>query len=163
MTVTWIGRWLGGSVAGLVAVLMFALMAVTFFDVLGRYLFNAPILGGTEATEVILACLVFAGLPRITARDEHITIDLFDAAIPQAWRGGRDAAVYLFSAVILAVVTVVVWRLGGRIGASGAQTDILAIPLEPVAYFISVLCGAACLILLAKVFRSLQRRSNPAA
>ena len=60
------------------AALMFCLMLLTCVDVVGRYFFNKPVTGGFELTEMLLAALIFAGLPLVTLRGDHITVDLFD-------------------------------------------------------------------------------------
>jgi hypothetical protein len=60
-------RWLRRGLGGLASALLFFMMALTFVDVVGRYLFNTPVYGGFEMTEVALATLIFAGLPLVTA------------------------------------------------------------------------------------------------
>ena len=54
------------------------MVALTFVDVLGRRLFNTPVFGATDITEHLMAVIVFAGLPLLTARRGHLSIDLFD-------------------------------------------------------------------------------------
>ena len=48
------------------------LMLITFVDVVSRYLFNLPLRGGFEATELMLLVLIFAGLPLVSHADEHV-------------------------------------------------------------------------------------------
>ena len=45
---------------------------------LGRYVLNKPLTGGFELTEMMLAALIFCGLPLVSQRREHIVIDTFD-------------------------------------------------------------------------------------
>ena len=66
------------------AVVLFAMMTITAVDVAGRYLFNRPIAGGFELTEILLAALIYCGLPLVSARREHIVIDTFDPLFSQA-------------------------------------------------------------------------------
>jgi len=40
--------------------------------------------GGFEMTEMLLARSSSAGLPLVTLRGDHITVDLFDAVTPRA-------------------------------------------------------------------------------
>ena len=66
--VHWATRLLGLGAA----VLLFAMMVLTFVDVWGRYFFNSPVPGGFEVTELMMAALIFAGLPLATgARRAH--------------------------------------------------------------------------------------------
>ena len=43
--------------------MLFAMMALTFVDVIGRYVVNSPLLGAYELTEVLLALVVFGAVP----------------------------------------------------------------------------------------------------
>src|SRR6516225_12120918 len=60
------------------AVLLFGLMSLTTADVIGRYLFNWPLRGAFEITELLLLTLIFAGLPLASRADEHVTLDFID-------------------------------------------------------------------------------------
>ena len=64
------------------AVVLFCLMMLTCVDVVGRYFFSKPVPGGFEITEMLLAALIFAGLPLVTLRDDHVTVDLLDPVTP---------------------------------------------------------------------------------
>ena len=48
------------------AVVLFLMMMVTAVDVIGRYLFNTPLAGGFELTEMMLAALGCAWPPNPT-------------------------------------------------------------------------------------------------
>ena len=65
--VVWLDRALGTAAA----VLLFCLMALTTADVVGRYIFNWPIRGAFEITELLLLTLIFAGLPLASRADEN--------------------------------------------------------------------------------------------
>ena len=68
--------------------LLFGLMVLTTVDVIGRYIFNWPLRGAFEITELLLLTLIFAGLPLVSRADEHVTLDFIDtAARPSAAAG----------------------------------------------------------------------------
>ncbi len=46
--------------------MLLAMMGLTVADVLGRYLLGAPITGATELTEMMLAAVIFLGLPAVS-------------------------------------------------------------------------------------------------
>src|SRR5712691_5124568 len=73
----WLDRVLGAAAAGL----LFFLMALTTADVIGRYIFNWPLRGAFEITELLLLTLIFAGLPRGRAR--HPRFHRHDARGPR--------------------------------------------------------------------------------
>lgn len=62
-------------------VTLLAMVALTFADVLGRHLFNAPIYGAKDVTEHLMAIIVFCGLPLLTSSRGHLAVDLFDRFI----------------------------------------------------------------------------------
>lgn len=75
------------AVSGVLVALLFAMVALTFVDVLGRRLFNTPVFGANDITEHLMAVIIFAGLPLITARRGHLSIDLLDKWLLQPqWR-----------------------------------------------------------------------------
>src|SRR5262245_66592816 len=75
--VVWLDRVLGTAAA----ILLFCLMALTTADVVGRYIFNRPIRGAFEITELLLLTLIFAGLPLASRADEHVTLDFIDMVL----------------------------------------------------------------------------------
>jgi TRAP-type C4-dicarboxylate transport system permease small subunit len=60
---------------------LFAMMLLTFVDVIGRYGFHRSIFGAAEIIEQLMMLTVFAGLAFITAKNEHITVTLMEGLI----------------------------------------------------------------------------------
>ena len=89
-------RVVAPALGALAALVLFAMMMLTCVDVIGRYFFSRPIFGGFELTEMMLAAMIFLGLPLVTLRNEHVTVDVLDSdhaglAVPHpAHRGLRD-------------------------------------------------------------------------
>ena len=52
------------------------LVLITVIDVFGRYLLGVPLPGTSEITEIILAILIYIGLPYISKNEEHISVSL---------------------------------------------------------------------------------------
>jgi TRAP-type C4-dicarboxylate transport system permease small subunit len=132
----------------LAAAVLFALMLLTCADVAGRYFFNAPIWGGFEVTEMLLAALIFAGLPLVTLRNEHVTVDLFDAVLP-AWLLRIQHV--LACAIGFACTAFLAWRLWQRAAtlyAAGETTAQLKIPLAWLCYGMAALMAMTAVALL---------------
>ncbi|NIY94792.1 TRAP transporter small permease [Salipiger sp. HF18] len=140
---------LRAALAVLGGILLMALMGMTVTDVIGRYLFNAPLRGATELTELLLAAVVFLGLPAVALADEHVTVDLVTDRLPRAAQPWRLAAAGLFSAVVLAVVAWRVWVYASQIGGYGGTTTTLAIPIAPLGYFCAICTGVGALLTAA--------------
>ena len=147
------GPWLNRLADGVSAAVLFALMAMTCIDVVGRYFFNAPLDGATELTQLMLGVIVFAVLPAVCQREEHISVDLLDRWFPRALTAPRNTVLNLLMAVMMAVVCWRVWLLAELTADYGDATEFLAIPLAPITYFIAVLSGAAALAFAANAAR----------
>ena len=68
---------------GLVAaVALFAMMALTFADVIGRKLLGASIPGSLELTELLMLAVIFVALPLTSLHGEHVVFDLLESVLP---------------------------------------------------------------------------------
>src|SRR5262249_10768590 len=78
--------WLDRALGSTAAILLSRLMALTTSDVIGGYIFNWPIRGAFEITELLLLTLIFAGLPLASRADEHVTLDFIDMVLSDSGR-----------------------------------------------------------------------------
>lgn len=134
------------------SVILFLMMLLTFVDVVARYLFNFPLRGGFEVTELMLLVLIFAGLPLVSHADEHVTMDFIDRLLPEA---GRRLLVRAVHAVCAAVMFFLTWQVSikaGRIAGYGDTTDVLKITVGPFVYFMAAMILLTGLVHLYKVF-----------
>jgi TRAP-type C4-dicarboxylate transport system permease small subunit len=137
------------------------MMLVTVADVGGRFLFNRPLHGAFEATEVMMGLIVFLALPLATRRREHITVTLLEPYLPEWLKRG---AALLFGLVCAAVCGLLAWRLGlhgERLLRVGEVTLELRIPRGGIATAMSWLMWAACAAFLLDAVAAL--RGRPAA
>ncbi len=139
-----LGFWLTAVPEGASSAVLFALMAMTCVDVIGRELLGAPLDGATELTQLMLAVVVFAILPSVCLREEHVSVDLLDIWFPDRLVPLRQAILNAIMAAALGFVAWRVWIIGVREAEYGDATEFLEIRLAPVTYFIAVLsaCGA---------------------
>lgn len=137
------------------------MMALTFVDVIGRYFFNAPVPGGFEITELLLATLIFCALPLVSLYGEHVTVDLFDTFIPGSVRHIREAIISLLSGIILFVMSVQIWDKAVESQSYGDVTAILNIPIAPMVYFMSVMLALNGCIVLVLAWWSFTGHEHP--
>ena len=133
----------------IVALTLFSLMAITFLDVIGRYLFSLPIPGAFEITQVLMAVLIFSGLPLVCADDSNIKVDVFFGLMHVLVRRVLNVLNHFVSAVALAFLAWRLWVKGDAAAAAGEQSMYLAIPMYPFAYLMSVLTALAALFVVA--------------
>lgn len=135
--------WLAGAV-------LFALMAMTFADVVLRSAFNAPIEAATELTRLFMAIIVFASLPVVTWRGTHIAVDLLDPFFPRMLARLRDIAVDLVCGAVLFWPAMRVWTLAERARSYGDVTEYLNMPQFYIAYFIAVSTFVTAIVLVLR-------------
>ena len=151
-------RLLLGAADVVAAATLLVLSAVTVIDVVGRYVFNTPIGGADEMTVFLMAVGVYAVLPRISHREEHIAVDIVDLVFPRRLLGLRQALLNAMGAAFMAMVT---WRMSiiaARMVEGNEVTMFLRLPKGPLAYFFTAMCAIATVMLAWNVVRYLRGR-----
>jgi len=135
--------------------ILFAMMLLTFVDVVARYLFNRPLRGAFEVTELMLLVLIFAGLPLVSFADEHAVMDFIDRLLGLRGIQGLRRAVQALDAAFMFLLCWLVWLKADRIWAYRDATDVLRILYGPFVYFMAVTLALAGVI---HVYKTIERR-----
>jgi len=133
--------------------ILFAMMLLTFVDVVARYVFNRPVRGAFEVTELMLLVLIFAGLPLVSYADEHVTMDFIDRLVGRTTRARLEGGVHVVTTAIMLLLAWLVWLKADRIWGYRDATDVLRIVYGPFVYFMAVMIGLTGLIHLVKAIR----------
>lgn len=144
-----------GAIAG---ALLFCMMTLTFIDVVLRYLFNAPLKGGFEVTELMLVVLIFAALPLVSRREEHVVMDFLDRYIRLGFYRVLRALEHIVSAAVMFGMGWLMWQKAAKLAAYGDTSAVLRIELAPYVYAIALLIYITALIHLGLVCA---RRRDP--
>ena len=134
--------------AGIACIVLFAMMLLTFADVLGRYVFLAPLPAAYEIISLMMPGIIFCALPLTVLRETHVTVDLLDAFIPNAIARFQGVIVNLVSAVALGLVTWRLWVKGTEDRYYETVTDELLLQIWPFGIGMAVLCAIATLAAL---------------
>jgi TRAP-type C4-dicarboxylate transport system permease small subunit len=135
------------------AALMFCIMLLTCVDVFGRYVLNKPVTGGFELTEVLLASLIFAGLPLVTLRGDHITVDLFDAVTPDWLFRIQHVLATLVGATCTGYLSWCLLLRAIGLDRAGETTSQLQFKIAWLAYAMAVLMALTAAALVVTLFR----------
>jgi tripartite ATP-independent transporter DctM subunit len=128
------------------------MVGMTFADVIMRYLFNSPITGAMEITQVLLIAAVFLAIAHTHNQKGHVSVDVVTGKL-----GAKSSLIFDFTTNILATVTfiIVVIRLSiltQDYAATGAfQSDsfhILSAPFSAIMVF-------GCLMMTLLLIRDL--------
>lgn len=130
----------------LAATVLMMLMIVTFIDVAGRYLFLAPLPGAFEMTEIMMAMLIFAGLPLVSRANQHVTVNLIIGLLSPKIRHFQRLITQIIMALVFGVMAWRMWIKAVEMLVQGDETAYLLIPIAPVAFFMTILLGVSSLI-----------------
>jgi TRAP-type C4-dicarboxylate transport system permease small subunit len=131
-------------------VILLFMLSLTVVDVVARYVFNRPLRGAFEVTELLLLVLIFAGLPLVSFTDEHAVMDFVDRLLGRRAQRALVGAVQAVSAAFMFLLAWLTWLKADRIWAYRDATDVLRIVYGPFVYFMAVTIGLAGMIHLYK-------------
>ena len=134
------------------ATALFAIMALTLVDVSGRKLISTSVPGSLELTELLMVAVIFAGLPLVSLRGEHVVFDSLDPWLAPWLRRMQELLVDLLCAALLGGVAWLMWVKAGQMVQYGDTTAQLKIAQGPFVYLMSALCGLTALVHLVLVF-----------
>jgi len=142
----WLGEMPSQFLAIVSCAFLFAMMALTFIDVGGRYLFDSPLPAAYEIVSFIMPGIIFCALPTVNLREGHVTIDLLDSFVPERLVRWQNFTVNLFAGIVLGFIS---WRLAMRSYDHYRffeATDELYLTLWYFSAAMAVLCGIAALM-----------------
>ncbi len=131
---------------------LFAIMALTFFDVIGRKLVGESIPGSLEITELLMVIVIFAGLPLVSQRGEHVVFDTMDSYLPAWALKIQIAMVHALCAVAMLALAWVMMGSGDQFLASGETTAQLKFLKAPFIYGMALLCAVTGLVHIGLIF-----------
>ena len=135
------------------AVALFWLLGVTVAAVVMRYLFNAPILGALDVSEMSLVVLVFLGLAHCGWKNGHVFVDLLAMLAGRRLLRWTDFVVRLVAAALFGLITVETARRALEARQWGEATNLVGIPHYPFVFVVAAGAGLYTLVLLVQAWR----------
>jgi TRAP-type C4-dicarboxylate transport system permease small subunit len=126
--------------------ILFAMMLLTAADVVARYVFNRPLRGAFEVTELMLVVLIFAGLPLVAYAKAHVVMDFIDRLLGPGPTALLERGVQLACAALMLGLAWLVRLKADRIWEYRDATDVLRIVYGPFVYFMAGMIALAGLI-----------------
>ena len=123
-------------------VILLMMVLIITFDVLGRWLFNHPIKGTVDVTEIALCMVVFLSIGYAHLEKVHITIDFVVDKLPEKIQQLFDSVINFVIAVVMGIVTWSLWLNAQRLLSSNTVSSDLNIPI----YLISILAAVGTVI-----------------
>jgi TRAP-type transport system small permease protein len=132
-----------------VAIALFAMMTLTFCDVIGRKFVGSSIPGVVEVSELLMLAVIFIGLPLCSLKSEHVVFDLLDKFLPKFLSLYQHLIAQVASAILLAGAAFLVWNRAQRTLEQGDITAQLMIPMGPFYFAAAVLLAITAITHLA--------------
>jgi TRAP-type C4-dicarboxylate transport system permease small subunit len=138
---------------------LFLMMLLVAFDVLGRYIFNSPFTGAFDSIEMMMVVVVFCGLAYCTMEEGHVRVDVILGKLSQRTKAIINIITFIPSIFIVALIT---WRLGERAWSilqnlPGPATPTINIPHWPLIILATIGSFLFLLELIAFLFHSVKQ------
>lgn len=140
------------------------ILLISVFDVILRGLFNAPIIGATEISQMLMVGAVLGAGGGILT-DQNIQVDIVVNALPRRAQQALELCTVTLSIAIYALIA---WRLFVESEAAirfGKAFSLLGVPYYPFYWLLALGFLGACVgggLYLARVIRSLSgKREQP--
>lgn len=134
------------------AAALFAMMVLTFVDVVGRKFWQS-IPGSLEVTELLMLVVIFVGLPLASMKGEHVFFDLLDHVLPPRLRRLQSMLSNALCTALLAGAAWLVWARAGRTAEMGDVTAQLQIGVAGFHYMAATLLALTALVHLGLMLR----------
>ncbi len=148
--------WLTVPLDIFAGLILSAMVVLNCADVIGRELWNSPVFGATELTRLMIPFVVFAAMPIVTYREEHISVDLIDLFYPAGGINVRQIALNLITMLLMAGVTVQLYFAAVDAREFTEMTEDLSIGLWNVYYFTSAMAAISTFLLFLNLIRYLR-------
>jgi TRAP-type C4-dicarboxylate transport system permease small subunit len=126
------GRWIGTLVAfiqGLTAVLLLVAVALNFANIVGRYVFSAPIASAEEVMLFLLVGIVFLGNSVVGYEGKQLRMDVVLQALPARVRHGLEVLADLTMIVVCVALIVLGWPAVEMLAEFDQRSQAADIPL----------------------------------
>lgn len=88
----------------LASLMMAGLMGIVCLDLVRRYFLNAPLLWGTEITEIMLLDITFLGMSWVFRENGHVVIDIFTHKVGGGKRKILEAISYSITGFVATIL-----------------------------------------------------------
>jgi TRAP-type C4-dicarboxylate transport system permease small subunit len=140
---------------------LFVMMCLSTADVVGRYLFNKPILGVFEITEFLMLIIIFSYLALAQSSKSHISVDILVPHLPKKIQLIIERFNHLLCLLLMVLITWMGVEKAMELKNAGEASTLLKIPNYPFAYFLVFGCLVLCLEFIADLITLFQQGKEP--
>lgn len=138
-------------------VVLAAMMFLTFADVALRYIFNRPISGSFDLTELMMVVVACCGFAYCAVMKGHVNVDLVVSRLRQRNRAIVETITGLLGLTFLFLVTLQAFLYIKVMYLKGLVSAVLHIPVYPLVAVAAVGLAMLWLVLLADILNIISR------
>lgn len=144
--------------AGMLALVL--MMVTALLDVVGTKALHRPLPGSTEISSVLQVLAVAGGMAYSKIDGRHIRVDFIVDKLSRHTQAILEILISFLVLGFFIVATVMTFRYGLSIQASGTETLLIGIPLYPFAFFISLFCLAMNFVVIGEMLNAIDKARN---
>lgn len=138
-----LNEWIGRIIAFIIAVIML----IITYEVIMRYIINAPTIWAWDTNKILFAVMVFLGGGYTLLKKGHVAIDVFYAN----WSKRRKAITDVITfPVFLLFAGIMVWTLGDMAVESFVTRETVSSAWEPPLYPMKIVVVIGAVLLLVQ-------------
>jgi TRAP-type C4-dicarboxylate transport system permease small subunit len=135
-------------------VTLVVMMLITTADVILRYLFDRPIMGSFELTEILMVSMAGLSLAWCTLKSGHIRVDIITSMFSKKTNRAIDIVNYIITAALCGfLVPALINRYIGGVKLD-IRTYVLRIPEGPFVLLLTFGYFLTFLVLIVKIVKS---------
>ena len=138
-------RSLGKILSNISVVMLMVLMFLGASDVIGRYIFNRPITGTLETSQILMAGMILLTWADAQSQKAHLKVDIIFSRYPPRVQAIGEFLILLMSLFLFALI---IWR-STTIALSdwqqGRIVETINLPLAPFKLFVPIGALVLCL------------------
>lgn len=147
----------------LTAVLLIIAVALNFANIVGRYMFNAPIASAEEVMLFLLVAVVFLGNGLVSWEGKQIRMDVILHALPPIVRRLLEVLADLTMMVVCVVLIVFAWPVIDMLYDFDQRSPAASVPLFIPQALIPIGLGLMAFLTAARLIKSgISRRADSA-
>jgi TRAP-type C4-dicarboxylate transport system permease small subunit len=140
------------AVRMLTAILLLLSVLLNLSNVIGRYVFGAPISSAEEVMLFLLVAIVFLGNSVVAWEHRQIRMDVFLHALPPALRRAFDLVADLAAVAVSVILIVLGWPAISMLAEYDQRSQAAEIPLAIPQALVPIGLGLTALLIMARLF-----------
>jgi TRAP-type transport system small permease protein len=140
------------------AVLLFVLMIQSAADVVGRYIFNSPIIGTMERSQILVGAMIFLGWGYTQMEKGNVKVELFFTRFSPRTQTIVTLVTTSLSLILFGLMTWQALLTAKKFHESGRLVYVIHFPLAPFQLFVVLGALMTCLVLIIELINLIREK-----